>query len=73
MQKEIASHAISHLKKNGLFFYITCSVFKQENETVTNYISGELGLEMVQMKNLWGYESKADSMFVAVFRKNLNH
>jgi 16S rRNA (cytosine967-C5)-methyltransferase len=73
MQKQIASHAISHLKKNGLFFYITCSVFKQENEAVANYISGKLGLEMVEMKNLWGYESKADSMFVAVFRKNLNH
>ena len=68
LQKTIASNAVPHLKKNGLLFYITCSVFKQENEAVANYIRQELKLELIQMKNLWGYEKKADSMFVAVFK-----
>ncbi len=68
LQKTIASNIVPHLKKNGLLFYITCSVFKQENEAVTNYIRQELKLELIKMKNLWGYEKKADSMFVAVFK-----
>ena len=67
LQKMIASNIIPHLKPNGLFFYITCSVFKKENEAVANYIQQELKLELLQMKNLWGYEKKTDSMFVSVF------
>ncbi len=69
LQKTIASNIIPHLKKNGLLFYITCSVFTKENEAVANYIQQELKLELMQMNNLWGYEKKADSMFTAVFRK----
>ena len=69
LQKQIVFNTIPHLKKNGLFFYITCSVFERENEAIANYMAKELSLELVQLKNLWGYEHKADSMFVAVFKK----
>ncbi len=68
MQKKIVSNTIPHLKENGLFFYITCSVFKKENESIAVYIKEEFNLEMVEMKNLYGYNKKADSMFVAVFK-----
>lgn len=68
-QKKIAANVLPHLKTNGLFFYITCSVFKKENEDVVEYISKQPGMELIEMRNLFGYEMKADSMFVAVFRK----
>jgi 16S rRNA (cytosine967-C5)-methyltransferase len=70
LQKNIAANLIPHLKKNGLFFYITCSVFKQENEAVADFIQQELKMKLLQMKNLWGYEKKADSMFTAIFRNS---
>ncbi len=69
LQKKIAVNALPHLNNDGLFFYITCSVFKKENEEVVDYISKQPGMELLEMKNLFGYEIKADSMFVAVFRK----
>jgi len=68
-QKKIAANVLPYLKKSGLFFYITCSVFKKENEEVAEFISKQNGIKLVEMKNLYGYEIKADSMFVAVFRK----
>lgn len=69
LQKNIVGNVVPQLKENGLFFYITCSVFKQENEEVTNYIEQQLKLQLVEIKNLWGYQHRADSMFVAVFKK----
>ncbi len=66
MQKQIASTAINYLKKEGLFFYITCSVFKKENEEVVTYLQQKFHLQMLQMEYLKGYEVQADSMFVAV-------
>lgn len=69
LQKNILDNTVPHLKENGLFFYITCSVFKQENEIVANYIQQELKLQLLEIKNLWGYQHRADSMFVAVFKK----
>ncbi len=69
LQKKIAVNVLQHLNNDGLFFYITCSVFKKENEEVVEYISKQPGMQLIEMKNLFGYEIKADSMFVAVFRK----
>lgn len=66
MQYKIASEALKHLDKNGLFFYITCSVFKKENEEVVDYLQKKFHLQVLQMEYLKGYETKADSMFVAV-------
>lgn len=66
MQYKIASEAFKHVDKNGLFFYITCSVFKKENEEVVDYLQKKFHLQVRQMEYLKGYETKADSMFVAV-------
>ncbi len=68
-QKKIVSNAVIHLKENGLFFYITCSVFKKENEAIALYIKEKFQLQLLQMEFLKGYEHHADSMFVAVFSK----
>lgn len=68
-QKNIATNVIPYLKKDGLFVYITCSVFKQENEEVVNFIKEKFNLDLLQMQALKGYDKKADSMFVAVLQK----
>ncbi len=67
MQKQIATRALPYLKKGGLFFYITCSVFKKENEEQVNYLKEKFHLQVLQMEYLKGYDVQADTMFVAVF------
>lgn len=69
LQKKIVSNIIPHLKPDGSFIYITCSVFKKENEEVVEFIKHNSDLQLTQMEILKGYDKKADSMFVAVFRK----
>ena len=67
-QKEIVSHTIPHLQKNGFFFYITCSVFKSENEEIVNFIRHEHQLNLINQSYLKGYDDAADTMFVAIFQ-----
>ena len=68
-QKQIAANVIPYLQKDGLFFYITCSVFKKENEEVAAFIQEKFQLQLLHMELFKGYDKKADSMFVAVFKK----
>jgi len=69
-QRKIISNTIPQLEEGGLFFYITCSVFKKENEDQVNYVKEKFHLQLLQMELLKGFDKKADSMFVAVFMKN---
>lgn len=66
MQKKIASNALRYLKENGLFFYITCSAFKKENEEVVHFLTKKFHLQIKQMEYYKGYEMQADTMFAAV-------
>ncbi|MGG9971383.1 Fmu (Sun) domain-containing protein [Ferruginibacter sp. SUN002] len=68
-QKKITTNVIPYLKPGGTFVYITCSVFKEENEEVVRFILSKFDLELLRMELLKGYDKKADSMFIAVFRK----
>ncbi|MEX6687579.1 methyltransferase domain-containing protein [Danxiaibacter flavus] len=68
LQKKIAGNAIKHLSKGGYFLYITCSVFKQENEEVVEFILDEVkGLKLIKSGALKGYNQKADSMHASLF------
>jgi 16S rRNA (cytosine967-C5)-methyltransferase len=69
LQKKIISNTIPQLKAGGYFLYITCSVFKKENEGNADFIKKEFHLEIVKMELLKGYDKKADSLFAALFRK----
>lgn len=65
LQKSIASNVVKYLKPGKPLIYITCSVFKSENQGVVNFMVKELGLKLEDQAVLKGYESKADTMFVA--------
>ncbi len=69
MQIKIASTAIPYLNKQGLFFYITCSAFKKENEAIVHQLKENFSLQVLHMEYLEGYETLADTMFVAVLGK----
>lgn len=68
-QQQIVSNAAPYLQEGGLLFYITCSVFKKENEDMAQFIKEKFHLQLLHMELLKGYDKKADSMFVAVFCK----
>ena len=54
------------LNNNGYFLYITCSVFKKENEAIVDFIKQQFHLELIKMELLKGYDKKADTMFAAL-------
>ncbi len=71
IQKRIVANVLNHLKPGGHLMYITCSVFRRENEEIVDYMRQNLGLELIQVKLLKGYNINADTMFSALLRKQL--
>ncbi|MBE8714906.1 RsmB/NOP family class I SAM-dependent RNA methyltransferase [Sphingobacterium hungaricum] len=65
LQKSIAGNAVKHLATGKPLIYITCSIFKAENEDIVDYLTNELHLKLEYAKVLKGYEEHADSMFIA--------
>ncbi len=65
LQKAIAENVVKYLKPGKPLIYMTCSVFKQENEDVVNYLLEKFPLKLEVMELIKGYNDKADSMFVA--------
>ncbi len=71
LQKKIVATAITQLEPGGYLLYITCSVFKKENEEVVDFIKEKFHLQLVKMGLLKGYTIKADTMFAALLKKPL--
>lgn len=68
LQCSILRNAIQHLKPNGKLFYITCSVFREENEAVVHTILQEGGTEIIEQKLIHTSSLGGDSLFVAIIR-----
>lgn len=71
LQQKIVSNAVKQLKPGGHFLYITCSVFKKENEMMVDFMKQELHLVPERKELLKGYDMKADTMFAALLQKPL--
>lgn len=69
-QKQIVSNCSRYLKPGGTLVYITCSVFAAENEETVSFIREKLHLESISEDYLQFSDEKADTMFVAIFRKS---
>lgn len=65
LQKAIAENVIKYLKPGKPLIYMTCSVFKEENEDVVNHLIEKFPFKLEAMELIKGYNDKADSMFVA--------
>jgi 16S rRNA (cytosine967-C5)-methyltransferase len=65
LQKGIVENVVRFLKSGKPLIYMTCSVFKAENEDVVNDMLAKFPLKLEQMELIKGYNDKADSMFVA--------
>lgn len=69
LQQQIITNTGKAVKPGGYYLYITCSVFKNENETQVALLQ-EQGFTLVEQKLLPGYEHQADTMFAALLKKN---
>jgi len=65
-QEKITSAVIPLIKPGGYLLYITCSVFRQENEDRVNDLLSKFPLKLVEMQLIKGYDKKADTMFAAL-------
>jgi 16S rRNA (cytosine967-C5)-methyltransferase len=68
LQKKIALNASKHIKQNGYLLYITCSVFKKENEEVVSFLQNNSSLQLISADYYKGYNRKADTLFAALFK-----
>ena len=68
LQQRITANVSSNVKKGGYLLYITCSVFKRENEEVVQNLESNTDLTLLHQQYFKGYSSKADTLFVALFK-----
>lgn len=68
LQKKISVHAGRALQKGGYFLYITCSVYKVENEEVVAHLQQHTALQLLHHQYFKGYDRQADTLFAALFQ-----
>lgn len=68
LQYPIAFNAARHVAPGGTLAYITCSVFREENEAVVERLQQTTTLTLVDSRLINGIEKQADCLFLAVFR-----
>lgn len=71
LQRKIVSNLVSHLKPGGQLLYITCSVFRKENEENIEFFKKEYQLVEVKRELFTGYDKKADTMFASLLRREI--
>jgi 16S rRNA (cytosine967-C5)-methyltransferase len=69
LQTSILNSVMQFVKPGGMLIYLTCSVFRQENETIVERI-GTAGMELLQSRLFAGYSDRADTLFGALFRNS---
>jgi 16S rRNA (cytosine967-C5)-methyltransferase len=67
LQRKIVLETLEFLKQGKPLVYITCSVFKEENEENIEYFVQTFPLYLEKFEYLMGYTSSADTLFVARF------
>jgi 16S rRNA (cytosine967-C5)-methyltransferase len=68
LQRKLVSNAIPSLKQDGFLLYITCSVFKKENEENIAFIQKQFGLKLIKMELFKGYDRRADTLLAALLQ-----
>ena len=68
-QKKIIANLPHHLKQEGFLLYITCSVYRQENEEVTDFLKSMSALSLIKQGVL--HQDGGDYLFAALFKKEV--
>ena len=65
LQQNLFAQAIKHLKPNGRLYYMTCSVFKAENEDNVAYWLKHYDLKAQKQSYAFSQDASADVLFCA--------
>lgn len=65
-QKRIVTNLSKQLEKNGKLMYVTCSIFKEENEKIVDFMEKSLGLSPIWQNYYWKWNEGGDSIFCAL-------
>lgn len=65
LQRKISTNVVKYLKVGKPLIYITCSVFKAENEEQVQWLCKQFDLKLESQQLIKGYQDKADTLFVA--------
>ncbi len=68
-QRKIVHNLTGSLKDSGRLVYITCSVFRAENEENVRHFQDEGSLRCISQQYFEGAADGADTMFLAIFEK----
>ncbi|MDP2189409.1 MAG: RsmB/NOP family class I SAM-dependent RNA methyltransferase [Sphingobacteriaceae bacterium] len=68
-QKAITANLVPSIKEGGRLVYLTCSVYKQENEEVVEYLVATHGLKIVEQQYFQASTEGGDVLFGAVLMK----
>ncbi len=68
-QKAILKNACEYVTDGGRLIYITCSVFRAENEDVVESVAPGAGMKVLSSELINGLSVGADSLFVAVLER----
>lgn len=69
IQKKIVSNALRNLKPGGRMYYLTCSVFKKENEENTEHFKINHGLNVLKSSYIHGEFDQTDTLYLSEFLK----
>jgi 16S rRNA (cytosine967-C5)-methyltransferase len=65
LQRNIVRNAIRNLGSEGTVYYMTCSVFHEENESNVHYFIENFGLKLISDSYLFTDYNKSDVLYVA--------
>jgi len=70
LQRKITQNVSKTLQSGGYLLYITCSLFRRENEEIVKQLLEQNHtLELVMQQLMTGYHQKSDTMFAALLRR----
>ncbi|HTD95070.1 MAG TPA: hypothetical protein VK644_14695 [Chitinophagaceae bacterium] len=69
LQQKIVSTVTTRLKPGGHLLYITCSIFREENEACIDFMQEQVQLRLLKKELLTGYDHRADTLFAALLQK----
>jgi 16S rRNA (cytosine967-C5)-methyltransferase len=64
-QREITIKASEFLAPKGKLLFITCSIFREENENNVEKICNQTGLKLLRQTTINGFKNQADCLFIA--------
>lgn len=71
LQRKITKNVSKTIKPGGYLLYITCSLFRRENEEIVKQLlEQDHSLELIVQQLMTGYHQKSDTMFAALLRRN---